>query len=147
MHTTKCKGSLYIITNSKNDKKYIGITTNTIKYRLNHHFYKAEAGSKTKLAKAIRRLGKENFTIELLRKVNNKKDLRNLEIKYIKKYNTIKEGYNSVVGGCCLGHKVGHIIEYKGLEFISIKQLANHLNIPYHTVRYRLQKGEYKNAA
>lgn len=147
VHNTKCCGILYMITNRINNKKYIGITTNSLDYRWRHHLYAVNRGSNTKLAKAIRKYGKANFDIKLLKTTNSKKKLRDLEIKYINHYNSVEKGYNSVIGGCCLGHNVGHITMYKGLEFISIRSLAKHLKLPYHTVRYRLQKGEYKNVA
>ena len=137
----KCNGKLYIISNSKNNKIYVGITTQTLKARFYGHVYSAnKRKSKTKLAKAMRKIGIKHFKIKILRKASNKKDLRDLEIRYIKKYNSIKEGYNTVNSGCCLGEKIGRIVEYDGKIFTSVKQLASYLDLSYAATRGRLRR-------
>lgn len=53
----------------------------------------------TKFACAIRKYGKDNFIIEQIDSANNKDELDQKEIYWIKYYNSIIEGYNSVNGG------------------------------------------------
>ena len=85
-----CK--IYIITNTVNDKVYIGQTTNDITTRFKQH-----CNTKyTKLGKAISNIGKSKFSISVLE--DNILDLDSLaerEQYYINKYNSINNGYNS----------------------------------------------------
>lgn len=57
---------IYQITNKTNGKRYIGKTVWPINRRLKKHFQMANAGAKTYLHRAIRKYGKENFSIEVL---------------------------------------------------------------------------------
>lgn len=90
-------GYIYIIRNTVNDKVYIGQTIHSINFRMNQHMLKADTGNQ-KLYKAMRELGKCNFYIELITEVDNKQ-LDSMENHYINKYNSINNGYNSVLNG------------------------------------------------
>ena len=83
---------IYLITNTVNDKVYIGQTTNDITTRFKQH-----CNTKyTKLGKAISNIGKSKFSISVLE--DNILDLDSLaerEQYYINKYNSINNGYNS----------------------------------------------------
>lgn len=92
-------GVIYCITNKINGKKYIGQTTN-IKDRLTSHFIRKNKNSKTQINKAIKKYGKENFDFEIVAKAYDGQELLDLEIKYIKEYNTLQPiGYNIQNGG------------------------------------------------
>lgn len=107
-------GIIYIITNSKNGKKYIGQTLshklNAKKYRpfgarrrLNQHISDALCNTKKKqcsyLANAIRKYGKDSFDVEILEYCEIE-DSNDKEIFYISKHNTIApNGYNLCEGG------------------------------------------------
>ena len=92
---------IYIITNLINGKQYVGQSVNGYKERFRTHcFY--EKGYKdtipTRIDKAIKKYGKDNFKVELLEQVpyceRNEK-----EQYYISKYDTYRNGYNATLGG------------------------------------------------
>ena len=100
---------IYKITNKINNKIYIGKTTHTVQYRWNQHT-SASFTDKNKLDynyllhKAIRKYGKENFSLEILEKVEDEKVLSEKEMYYIKLYNSCvlednANGYNMTYGG------------------------------------------------
>lgn len=90
----KKAGCVYCIENVLNGKRYVGITTRTIKERFAEHC-KAESY----IGKAIRKYGVENFKLYELAVANSREELCNLEVYYIEKYNTFKNGYNQTIGG------------------------------------------------
>lgn len=53
----------------------------------------------TRLANAIRKYGKDNFSVCEIDVAETKEELDKKEISYIKKYNAIKTGYNETLGG------------------------------------------------
>jgi hypothetical protein len=61
-------GKVYLITNNRNSKAYIGITRRTTDYRMSMHVRAAEAGkgSTASLQQAIREFGQSAFSIRLL---------------------------------------------------------------------------------
>ena len=93
-------GSIYKITNIRNNKIYIGKTTKTLKERLSKHFSSAK-NLKTHLARAIIKYGSNSFKIDLLQRTNNLKELNNLETKWILSLNSNNPsiGYNLTLGG------------------------------------------------
>lgn len=91
-------GYIYKISNSINDKVYIGQTIQLISERWKVHLFRAKNGHKTHLYSAMRKYGIENFTIEELEQVDNK-ELDDRERYWIKYYNSYYNGYNSTLGG------------------------------------------------
>lgn len=98
-------GYVYIIRNKVNDKVYIGQTTQEPGRRFKDHL---KNNSKcTKLARAIKKYGKENFyedpkklfVICSSSLANVVKKLNYYETFYIKLYNSVKKGYNCNYGG------------------------------------------------
>jgi group I intron endonuclease len=86
---------IYLIINLENLKKYIGIT----KYSLEERFYQ-HIKRGFLLTEAIKKYGKEKFSIELIEEVESPERAYELEIFYIKKYNTKAPfGYNLTDGG------------------------------------------------
>lgn len=57
---------VYLITNTINNKRYIGYTTKTLEERFTGHRNKAAAGVDTYLYRAMRKYGVDAFTIEFL---------------------------------------------------------------------------------
>lgn len=90
----KKAGCIYCIENTLNGKRYIGITTRTIKERFAEHC-KAESY----IGKAIRKYGTENFKVYELDVAMSRKELCDLEVYYIEKYDTFRNGYNQTIGG------------------------------------------------
>ena len=89
-------GVIYKITNTQNNKSYIGrkrIYENEY-YDLHNYF-----GSGRHIKNAIKKYGIENFKKEYLDIANSDEELDKKEIYYIEKYNTFKEGYNQTIGG------------------------------------------------
>lgn len=92
---------VYKITNKINNKIYIGITSKGLSARWKEHLYNAEHGCPYKLHNAIRKYGKENFSIELIDFCNSWEELEEKEKYYISEYNTLQDefGYNMTEGG------------------------------------------------
>ena len=96
-------GYIYIFKNLVNSKCYIGQTRQKIKYRYQQHL---RANDTYPLHEAIKKYGIEQFSFEIIETINknNKEELvqelNNLEISYIKQYNSLApNGYNIEKGG------------------------------------------------
>ena len=122
-------GYIYKITNTLNDHVYIGqvIAHKGIQRRFAQHIKLAESGANYKLSRAIRKYGKDNFTIESIDFANSKEELNQKEKYWIKYYNSLYAGYNMTPGG-----KGGNTyIQKTEAELKEIKQkiaLKNHLH-------------------
>jgi hypothetical protein len=89
---------VYKITNSINNKAYIGITSGTLKDRMKAH--KNHSGNKRrKLYDAFRKYGFENFQAEIIEEIATKKEAIEKETFYIKHFDTFSNGYNMNEGG------------------------------------------------
>lgn len=82
---------VYKITNELNGHSYVGFTSQPMNKRFSAHKGSARRGSKWPLHAAIRKYGKDNFTIKTL---YEGKDALEQEDKYIKKY-----GYYNIAPG------------------------------------------------
>lgn len=89
---------IYIITNTCNDKVYIGQTWRAIIKRLVEHKYLNNKGC-LNLHRAMNKYGRDNFSIKELNCAYNQKDADKLEILYILQYNSTNNGYNICEGG------------------------------------------------
>ena len=78
-------GYIYKITNTKNNKSYIGITTRNLKKRWEQHKI-----ADTYIGRAIRKSGEENFLFEELDKATSLNELVELEKGYIKLFDSLK---------------------------------------------------------
>lgn len=99
---TECRDyKIYKITNTVNNKIYIGQTVKTIKSRLQRHISDAFRELDTRFARAIKKYGKDSFIIEQIDQATNKIDCDTKERYWISYYNSINEniGYNSTLGG------------------------------------------------
>lgn len=93
------QGSIYIIHNSINDKKYIGQTSRTVEVRWKEHLQEAQnLDCHYTIYNAMRKYGVENFWVEEIEKCETK-DLDEREKYWIKYYNSFKKGYNSTLRG------------------------------------------------
>lgn len=93
-------GLIYKVTNTINEKVYIGQTTQTLHKRRVRH----ESGSRKKnttihFHRALKRHLLENFHWEILEYCDNKTQLNDMEYHYIMQFNSYKKGYNSSLGG------------------------------------------------
>jgi group I intron endonuclease len=100
------EGKIYKITNLVNNKVYIGCTIKSLERRFMEHISRSKKRKyKSKLYNSIEKYGKDNFIIELLQ-VCETKDLYDLEIKFIKEFDSFNIGLNSTIGGeGCIGYK------------------------------------------
>ena len=86
---------IYKITNKVNGKVYIGQSIRPIEQRFLRHINDAVNNIlDTHFARAIRKYGKENFYIELVETCDNQTELNLREQYWIRKYDSINNGYN-----------------------------------------------------
>ena len=92
---------VYLITNTVNDKKYVGITADTIDKRFRKHVNDAMLRKNNMvLHKAIRKYGGNSFEVSLLDIAKTHEQLKDLEYHYIKQYEAkVPHGYNLTDGG------------------------------------------------
>jgi group I intron endonuclease len=88
---------IYKLTNTINNKFYIGVTTGNLKRRLRSHFNKTGKY----LSSAIKKYGKKNFIIEQIDSAKTNEELDRKEITYIK---NLKPHYNLTTGGRTFFH-------------------------------------------
>ena len=99
------RGRIYCVICLPNEKWYFGQTIRSVNERFAQHILSAQRGSDHKFHRAIRKYGEENFLVEEVMWVeaDNKKKLRKkldfLEIHFIQKFDTYRNGYNSTYGG------------------------------------------------
>lgn len=92
---------VYLVTNTVNNKHYVGITTRSLTYRRNIHkqSWKLGRSPNSKLYKAFSKYGFDSFVWEELETTISKDELNNKEKEYILKYDSLRKGYNSTPGG------------------------------------------------
>lgn len=149
-------GFIYIITNSINDKVYIGQTIQSLKDRWYEHCRKGCSKNEADMhiKRAILKYGKENFRIKELEKCKVE-DLDEREIYYISLYDSYVKGYNNTKGGksgakplklnaeqqelCIELYKLGFSFRDIAKEFNVDKKTIKHIievaNIPIRTTR------------
>ena len=133
-------GIIYIIENDINDKKYIGVTVQTLNDRWKNHLNTIE--DKDKLHSAMKELGIDHFYIKELEKVNIC-DLSHKENEYIKKFNTIQNGYNSFISGYTPAYALNineELLIQRYKEIKIIKFIALEFDCSIDTVRRILLK-------
>ena len=91
---------IYMVTNTLNGKKYIGMTCRTAKARWSAHCSSARNGSPYRFHSAIRKYGEENFKLDVLLDGLDVDNCRILEECLIIEEKCIENGYNAKPGGC-----------------------------------------------
>jgi len=112
---------IYLLTNTINQKQYVGFTSKTLNERCEKHQSKARGGTKGHLYNAIRKYGWAVFTSEIIYMSKDVHHCKNeAEVALIADYNThIGRGYNLTAGG---DGTVGYI---RSAEAIA-KQILTH---------------------
>ena len=101
-------GIIYKVTNTVNNKIYVGQTVAGLKTRQENHVNDALAKRDNHyFHNAIRRHGKDKFEWKIIGSAESKEKLDELEIYYIKELKSFKEGYNLTKGA---GGMTGYII-------------------------------------
>lgn len=96
--------NIYKISNIVNGKVYIGQTIDSLERRwANHVSSAANNFTNTYFSNAIKKYGRDSFTIEALDKVVGRETANKLEKEYISLYQSSnrEKGYNSTTGGDC----------------------------------------------
>lgn len=114
--------SIYLITNKVNGKKYIGLTKVPSK-RFGQHKRYSRQKDKSKLQAlhhAFLKYGEDSFVFEIIHtNIKTFNSAVSLEMFYINKYNTFKEGYNLSLGGeGCSGFKLTKEQKLKQMPFL-----------------------------
>lgn len=129
---------IYLITNSQNNKQYVGLTIGTLHDRLKQHFATARKGRKAPLPNAIRKYGEEAFSISLIRSdARSYDELQEQEINEIAARDSIKNGYNSAIGGAV---GITKPITIQGKLFGSHAQAAEHYGIDVSVFNLRVSR-------
>jgi group I intron endonuclease len=92
-------GIIYKVSNTINDKIYIGQTTRTLEKRMQRHRDALLRGEKFHFYNALRKYGMENFKWEIIYKAKTLEELNSKEQEYILLYDSYKNGYNMQLGG------------------------------------------------
>lgn len=118
---------IYKISNSINDKIYIGQTTQPVKERWASHKCDARSGKETLLYRAMRKHGVANFKIEVITSTDTFETLNTLEEYYIKKLSCVSpRGYNLLPGGN--NHRHHESTKEKIREKLKGRPIANRWN-------------------
>lgn len=109
---------IYKITNLVNNKCYIGQTIRSVEKRWSEHKYSVKSNyynfDHSILHKALKKYGIDNFSVEILEKVNTLEELDEKERFYITKFDSLSpNGYNTETGGN----------KNKKLSFITISKI------------------------
>lgn len=94
---------IYKIVNKINGKIYIGQTTEKLNHRFNRHMGYQKDNKDTKFYRAVKKYGKSNFYIELIEEVKTLEELNIREEYWIRKLDTVENGYNNYYGGYSSG--------------------------------------------
>lgn len=144
----------YLITNTINNKVYIGVTKKDINIRLKEHIKVAKSNSKKQsIHHAIIKYGVNNFTISALHHFHDKSKAFKFEKIFIEQYDSFKSGYNETIGGDCgpaktYKHSIETVIaiieDY--CSGVKLKTLSIRYGINYYTIfdMTRLKISEYK---
>lgn len=96
-------GTIYMIRNMKNDKRYIGQSIQSVEKRFRQHieaaYLEGRRSYNTCLSRAIRKYGADFFELGILADDVPNDDLDIVEAHYIDMYNTLApNGYNKSIG-------------------------------------------------
>lgn len=99
-HSSTPEFCVYLLTNTVNGKRYVGISSDGAEARWRQHNYDAKNRPVTALHHAIRKYAPESFTVEVLERCLNFDMLKIREIHWIARLKTkAPRGYNLTDGG------------------------------------------------
>lgn len=90
---------VYLVTNKINGKQYVGRTVKRLEQRWAGHCCAANKGSTLPLHNAIRKYGRNAFSLEVVAITRDAVELSQLEIQWIERTRSAIEGYNLTTGG------------------------------------------------
>lgn len=92
-------GLIYILQHKVNKKVYVGQTITNLKKRLSLHISQAKANSQFAIHRAIRKYGIKSFHYKAIEVINSAAKLNTREKFWIKRYDSLRHGYNMTKGG------------------------------------------------
>lgn len=127
---------IYKITNTINNKSYIGKTEKTDpQKRWKEHLqdYKRSYVNKRPLYEAFKKYGPDKFVFEIIEETEQANER---EIYYISKYNTYKKGYNATLGGDGNSYITNQqeVVDYYLEHKPFIKDLMEHFKMSRETI-------------
>lgn len=127
--------SIYVITNTINNKQYVGKTNFNVEKRFKEHLQDSfkNCSENRPLYKAIRKYGKENFSVEVLEECSIEESYER-EIFWIKEKNTYLNGYNATIGGDGKTLYDYSQIAEKYMELKNLQDIAKYFNCSVDTV-------------
>jgi hypothetical protein len=134
---------VYVIRNTVNSKEYVGVTDQTLATRFGSHKRDARTGKGPPdgLHCAMRELGIDKFSIELLERFPTYQDAAQAEVRLIAERGTrVPNGYNLREGGN-FGQISGKVYEVDGVKYYGLRTLARSFGLPDCRVAYRLNVG------
>ena len=139
-------GKVYLVTNTKTDKQYVGITVMTIDKRWAKHIEDSKNGvstNKFSLQTALRNFEVSDFCIKQIDKGTSFIDLEKKEINWIEKLETLfPNGYNLNKGGS-IGGSNKQPTTVHGIKFESQTKAAEYLSetkeISFDAAKKRIQ--------
>ena len=120
-------GYVYLITNSVNDKKYVGVTTRGVAERFKEH-----CSADSYLGKAIRKHGKNCFAAVVIDEANSKEDLFRKETQWIERLGAFgKAGYNLTHGGEGVNNRecLDRVITDEQRQFVAMVSERNKIKV------------------
>ena len=139
------KGKLYKITNTINNKVYIGKTYKTIEQRFKEHIRSSmkKIQKHRPLYNAMNKYGTDKFSIELIN-IYEQGLLEEMEIEFIEKYDSYHNGYNATLGGDGMrtfSYSDEEVIaKYKELKYVC--KTSEYFNCTEYTIRAILRSND-----
>lgn len=130
---------IYLITNTRDGKHYVGITEQPLRARWKQHLMSAHREGGYLLHEAMRADGIEAFCFQYIAAARNRHDLNLAEMQLVEQYNSCDAGYNQTRGGSA-GPSVGTTVTVGGQEFISISAAGRHFGVSETTALQRLNR-------
>ena len=93
---------VYLISSTKTEKQYVGVTTKGYLNRFANHIWHSRKQRKScrALCAAINKFGSESFSVELLHTAKSRDEMHQMEVHFIKSLKTLApNGYNLTEGG------------------------------------------------
>lgn len=118
-------GYIYKISNTVNDKVYIGLTTRNPRKRFSEHCV-----ANSLIGRAIRKHGIVSFNVEVIDTAMSKGELCKKERYWIREYNSFKNGYNNTNGGEGIDQIVYIENEYTDLQIKFLEQCERERHDP-----------------
>ena len=125
---------IYLITNTINNKVYVGKTESSIQHRFQEHICdsKKDRCKNRPLYRAMNKYGIDNFTIRLLEETDSPERREEYWIAY---YNSYHYGYNATRGGDGKKYLDYDVVLNTYLQYKNAVTTAKMLNISVDTVR------------